>query len=196
MQAHSARVVSIDSGGHRARVLGRRDDLVREHLALIDQIARNVHSRLPPSFLLKDLIQTGRLALTAAATTYRPDQHGGTPFSAYARKPIRGAILESVRRRNFTEETLAERRDPAQMPEQAELATPELAIDSARLKRRMLGAAARLPHQQRTVLAHYYSTGEPTLDEVGRRMGLSGSRARQIHAEAVDGLRRLLREAV
>ncbi|MCU1325724.1 MAG: polymerase sigma factor, FliA/WhiG family/RNA polymerase sigma factor, sigma-70 family, partial [Bryobacterales bacterium] len=95
-----AKVVSIEAGSHRARLIERRNELVMSHLDLVESVARSVFAGLPPTFLLEDLIQTGRVALLDAATRYRPQQHGGAPFSAFARQVVRGAILNSTRRRH------------------------------------------------------------------------------------------------
>ena len=113
--ARKARVVSIDFGGHRAKVLARRDELVAENChctsgkpdsdCLVASIARRIMLRLPPSFEFDDLLQEGHIGLLSAATRYNPEAHNVTPFSAYARKVITGTIQMSIRRRNFTEAT-------------------------------------------------------------------------------------------
>lgn len=189
-----AQVVSIDFGGHRARVLARRDDLIQAHLGLVEQIARQVGAHLPPSFDLDDLVGVGNEALTRAAVRYRPSQHGSAPFSAYARLVVRGAMLDSVRgkryRENTTEPLPVDRVE--RIPPARELAA-DVAIDSARLRRRVEAAIELLPPQQRSVLSLYYGPSEPSLAEVGRRMGISRSRAQQVHSAAVDRMRELLR---
>jgi RNA polymerase sigma factor (sigma-70 family) len=97
--------VSIASGDHRARVLARRDDLITAHLHLVRPIARRIRKLTPSTFELDDLISEGTLGLIRAATLYLPEAHGGCPFSAFARPRIRGAILDSIRRRHFIENT-------------------------------------------------------------------------------------------
>jgi RNA polymerase sigma factor (sigma-70 family) len=208
----AALAVSIDTGGHRARVLASRDDLVTQHLGLVEGIARKVASALPPCFELDDLIATGHLALLHAATRYRPQAHNGTPFSAYARKAVHGAIVESVRRKRYTEATrpgleilqpkttrpregLLHDRD---IPEMARLATPavaEDALDAMRMARRLAEAVASLPAAQQRVLRIYYDADEPTLQEVARRLAFSKSRTRELHAAAIDELRHCFKRA-
>lgn len=98
-------VICIETGQRRIRVLAARNALVEQHLKLVPDIAGRIHKGLPPSFLLDDLIAEGNIGLIQAATRYRPRTHSGTPFSAYARKRIRGAIMDSVRRRHYAENT-------------------------------------------------------------------------------------------
>lgn len=208
----TASVVSIDAGSHRQRVLARRDELVTQHLELVEGIARSVARSLPPCFDLDDLIATGNLALIHAATRYRPRAHNGTPFAAYARKAIHGAIVESVRRRNYTEatrpglqivqpKTIRPRGGhllDTDIPEMARLATPavaEDAIDAMRLARRLAEAVAWLPPAQQRVLRIYYDADEPTLQEVARRLAFSKSRTRELHAAAIEELRRGFKRA-
>lgn len=185
-----AAVIPIDSGGHRDRFLRRRDALVEEHAELVVSIARRIAESLPPSFELDDLIATGQIALIQAATRYRPGEHGGTPFSAYARYVVRGAILDSVRRRHYAENTR-----PA-IDEDHDEASPapdhDAEIDTSRLSAKVHAAVQMLPKQQRRVLLAYYSPAEPSLSEVGRRLGIGATRASQIHAEALDAVRRIM----
>ena len=99
-----AKVVSITSGGHVARVRERRDELVLTHLSLAEGIARHVHRRLPPSFDLVDLIATANLALLHAAALWNPEKY--PQFGVFARYTIRGAVLDSdPGGRRYTENT-------------------------------------------------------------------------------------------
>jgi len=203
-------VVSIASGGHRERVIRRRDELALAHLSLVDGLARKVHRSLPPSFDLCDLIGEGLLALCAAALRYRPDAHGGAPFSAFARKGIRGAMLESVRRKRYVENTrpglevLAETKtgrerefgsrfdffdETAALDRAATAAVAEEALDAARLRRRIADAISWLPAAQRALLGHYYGPMEPTIGIVARSLGLSRAAALELHDEAIAAVR-------
>jgi RNA polymerase sigma factor (sigma-70 family) len=186
------KIVAIDFGGHRERVLARRDELVGEHLQLVLSIARQVKRRLPLSFDLDDLIAAGNLALTHAATRYRPSDHNETPFSAFARLAIHGAMIDTVRRKAFTEATRPGLDDA---PEPWFEPVIEICIDAGRLRDRLNDAIARLTPQHRSVLADYYGVEEPSLAVVATRIGLSPRRVGQLHAEAIDELRRCLRRA-
>lgn len=211
-----AKVVAIDAGNHRARVLARRDDLIAStyppgRLSLVERIARQVARSLPPSFDLEDLIGVGNIALIHAATRYRPGAHGGAPFEAYARKVIHGAILDSVRRNKYVENTRpgleviasnsadTEQVDnPTESPALIRAATPavaEDAIDASRMRRRIADAASWLSPAQRAVLAAYYAADEPTFDDVATRLGISRTRTRTLHAAGIDAMRTRLKRA-
>ena len=64
-----------------------------EHLGLVQPIA--LHYAYRTAQELDDLIQVGRLDLINAVKGFRASEQ--RPFSAYARPPIRGAILNYLR---------------------------------------------------------------------------------------------------
>ena len=209
---NTTNVVSIDSGGHRARVLDRRDELALTHLSLVDGLARDVHRSLPPSFDLADLVGVGLVALLQVALRYSPDSHGGTPFSAYARKGIRGAMLESVRRKRYVENTRpglevfrpGRRREEltetlssgmerlyggSALDRAAASPVAEDAIDAARLRHRVAEAISWLPAAQRALLERFYGRDEPTIGQVAKSLGLSRAAAIELHDTAIAGVR-------
>lgn len=181
-------VISIAAGGHRARVLARRDSLVEQHLDLVDSIARAVAASLPRTFELDDLIQVGRLGLLRAATNYRPDEHNDTPFSAYARPVIRGAILDSARRGKYVENT---RPSITEMPHPALECDAEGELDRARSRARLRRAVDGLAPRLKTVIQIHYGEDE-RLPLVGAALGVGKSRASQLHLEALQELRAVL----
>lgn len=75
----------------RSQVL--RNARVQAHLALVGPIASHYAIRSRESN--DDLDQVGRLGLIRAAELY--DSHQAVPFSAYARRHVRGAILHYLR---------------------------------------------------------------------------------------------------
>lgn len=200
-------VVSIDSGGHRDRVLARRDELVKENLSLVPPIARRIALALPPCFDVDDLVAVGNLALIHAATRYRPLEHGGAPFSAFARPRIKGEILNSVTRRNWEEST----RPPIDdAPEPIEPACIEIDTDRRLLRERVAEAIGRLPAHQKAVIAAYYAETLPRARErltrkflpgsdhlvtVGSALGLPEWEVIRQHADAIAELRRRLKAA-
>jgi RNA polymerase sigma factor (sigma-70 family) len=78
-----------------------REALTLEHVDLADRIASSCRRYLPPWIDRDEARAVARLALCEAARSYDPDRHGGTPFSAYARLRIRGAVLDLHRRKNY-----------------------------------------------------------------------------------------------
>lgn len=84
----TTRSTSISAGSVEAR--NRR---VEHYRALVRPIALHYHHRSPEP--LDDLIQVGLMGLLRAAELYRPAM--ATPFEAFARPHIRGALLHYLR---------------------------------------------------------------------------------------------------
>ena len=207
--------VCITTGNHRARVLARRDALVVEHLHLVAPIAGTIRRTLPPCFDLDEMIAVGQFALVRAATRYRPAEHDGTPFDAYARAAIAGAIKDTFRRKKWQEltacgldETGAERRDSEgdgdrRTPsprENAVLEFPAPAIE-ARIDLARRFASLRnlittcLTSREAAVVDLYYSPAMPDLPAVARELGITRAMAEKAHASAIRTLRARFDEA-
>ncbi|RMG29714.1 MAG: RNA polymerase sigma factor FliA [Gammaproteobacteria bacterium] len=77
-----------------------QDELVMQHAPLVKRIAYHLMSRLPPSVQADDLIQAGMIGLLEAARNYDPSQ--GASFETYAGIRIRGAMLDEIRRTDWT----------------------------------------------------------------------------------------------
>ncbi len=77
-----------------------QDDLVVQHGALVKRIAYHLMNRLPPSVQAEDLIQAGMIGLLEASRNYDPSQ--GASFETYAGIRIRGAMLDEIRRSDWT----------------------------------------------------------------------------------------------
>ncbi|GAB6068068.1 RNA polymerase sigma factor FliA [Methylothermus subterraneus] len=76
------------------------DQVVAQYAPLVQRIAYHLKGRLPPSVLLDDLIQAGMVGLLEAARQYDASQ--GADFKTYAGIRIRGAMLDEVRRHDWT----------------------------------------------------------------------------------------------
>lgn len=81
-----------------------QDQWVVEHAQLVNKIARHLIARLPAHFQLDDLIQAGMMGLLEAAHKYDSDK--GASFETFASIRIRGAMLDEVRRQEWTPRTL------------------------------------------------------------------------------------------
>lgn len=73
---------------------------VLTHVPLVKRIAYHLLGKLPDSVLVDDLIQAGMLGLLEAAKKYDVSQ--GASFETYAGIRIRGAMLDEVRRSDWT----------------------------------------------------------------------------------------------
>ena len=70
--------------------------LITDHVGLALKIARRIASRLPAIVSREDVESAALLGLTEAASRY--DDQRNEPFIAFAKKRIRGAVLDHLRR--------------------------------------------------------------------------------------------------
>jgi RNA polymerase sigma factor for flagellar operon FliA len=74
--------------------------LVEKHAVLVKRIAHHLAARLPDSVLIDDLIQAGMIGLLEAAKNF--DGSKGASFETYAGIRIRGAMLDEIRKGDWT----------------------------------------------------------------------------------------------
>lgn len=79
---------------------GSLETQVIQHMGLVKRIAYHLLNKLPDSVLVDDLIQAGALGLVEAIKHYDAGQ--GASFETYAGIRIRGAMLDEVRRADWT----------------------------------------------------------------------------------------------
>jgi RNA polymerase sigma factor for flagellar operon FliA len=72
-----------------------RNQLVMEHVDFVKTLARGLSHRLPPQIECAELVSVGVIGLIDAANRYEPDR--GVPFTAFARRRVHGAMLDSLR---------------------------------------------------------------------------------------------------
>jgi len=75
-------------------------ELIREYTPLVKRIAHHLLARLPASVVLDDLLQAGMIGLLEASRRY--DASKGASFETFAGIRIRGAIIDEVRRGDWT----------------------------------------------------------------------------------------------
>ena len=75
-------------------------ELVHQYAPLVKRIALHLLARLPSHLVLDDLIQAGMVGLLEAFSKYDPSK--GASFETYAGIRIRGAIIDEVRRGDWT----------------------------------------------------------------------------------------------
>ncbi len=74
--------------------------LLEQHTVLVTRIAYHLLARLPASVLVDDLIQSGMIGLFEAANNF--DNTKGASFETFAGIRIRGAMLDEIRRGDWT----------------------------------------------------------------------------------------------
>src|SRR6056300_340677 len=75
-------------------------ELVHQYAPLVKRIAHHLLARLPSHLVVDDLIQAGMIGLLEAFSKYDPSK--GASFETYAGIRIRGAIIDEVRRGDWT----------------------------------------------------------------------------------------------
>src|SRR5271156_3701353 len=77
-----------------------QQELVLKHADLVKRIAYHLVSRMPPNVEVDDLIQSGMIGLLDAAKHYSANK--GANFETYAGIRIRGAMLDEVRKSDWS----------------------------------------------------------------------------------------------
>jgi len=71
------------------------DSLVRDHLTLVRTAVADLSARMPRHALRDDLVSAGMVGLAQAARGF--DDSRGVPFDRYAKRRIKGALLDELR---------------------------------------------------------------------------------------------------
>ncbi len=90
----------VTSTAYAQEVQVSQDSLVVEHAQLVKRIAYHLVSRLAGNVDVDDLIQAGMIGLLEASRKY--DASRGANFQTFAGIRIRGAMLDEVRRSDWT----------------------------------------------------------------------------------------------
>ncbi|MFN4262315.1 MAG: RNA polymerase sigma factor FliA [Thioalkalivibrionaceae bacterium] len=87
---------------YQQAAVAARDEraLLREHFELVRRIAYHLAARLPDSVQIDDLIQAGTIGLLEASRTFVDREVA--QFETYASIRIRGAMLDELRRSDWT----------------------------------------------------------------------------------------------
>jgi RNA polymerase sigma factor for flagellar operon FliA len=78
----------------------QRERLLLDHLPQVRYLARRIHNRLPPQVPLEDLIHAGVIGLIDAVDKFDPGKR--VQLKSYAKFRIRGAIVDSLRKMDWS----------------------------------------------------------------------------------------------
>lgn len=76
------------------------ENLVEKNISLVKRIAQHLAARLPSTVDIDDLMQSGMVGLLEAASNFDPSK--GASFETYAGIRIRGAMLDDIRKHDWT----------------------------------------------------------------------------------------------
>lgn len=176
----------------------RQAALITENLDLVRKIAVHMARSLPPCFDVDDLIGAGNVALIGIAKRYKPLMNEN--FAAYAKFRIRGAMLDSVKRRRWLEATM----EPIPNPEEKEIrgsgklaAVPmvlpkfEAEMDRTGLEEKLWRLVSYLRDDQGRAIVEMRYRDNLTAAQIGGLLGINASRVSRLYAEALLELRQL-----
>ena len=90
-----------------AEQAAKEDQLVREHLPLVQYVVSEVAHRVPNHVSRSDLVSAGMLGLAQAARSFDPER--GIAFDRFASTRIRGALLDELRGRDWASRSVRSR---------------------------------------------------------------------------------------
>ena len=115
--------------------------------------------------------------------------HMGSDETRLGRTIVRINIIESTSPLATVDSATAANLPPVMVP--LELPTPDKACERGEVATRIREAIKALPWRERKVIGLYYY-GEVTMKEIGSEIGVNESRVSQLHARAVQRLRKML----
>ena len=148
-----------------------------------------------------DLVQSGIVGLIEAAIRYKDD---GVPFDAFARKRIKGAMIDEIRYLNYTgrkkkdlpfeicslDSQIGESNDMHDVVPDKNVRTQPGYVDYIDL----WDTVEQLEHCAKIVIKHYYRE-DIKLKKIGEMMSVSEGRVCQIKNEAIKKMQNFYREA-
>ncbi len=163
-------------------------------LELIGVVARALRRRLPPMVELGDLIGDGFIGLHSASRRF--DAGHGIGFERFARRWIRGAMLDGLRARDWLPRQI--RSSPGPAPRFLPLLSSHCAyrpdIEQKLADLEWIGVALKkLPVRWRLVLQLYYLEALP-MKQVGAMLGVTEARISQLHALSLKKLSAISRQ--
>src|SRR6478736_3149949 len=109
--------IDTEIGGHRVKPAQKadidieratyEDNLVRQHLPLVQYVVSEVAHRVPSHVSRSDLVSAGMLGLAQAARSFDPER--GIAFDRFASTRIRGALLDELRGRDWASRSVRAR---------------------------------------------------------------------------------------
>jgi RNA polymerase primary sigma factor len=168
-----------------------RSRIVRANLRLVVSIAKKHVGR---SQSLLELISDGNVSLLHAVEKF--DYSRGYRFSTYASWAIMRNFARSVSKERYQMDRFATTQDEV-LDVTAGLQTYDPnEVNLGELRESLDALMARLSPRERTILTAHYGLDEQgqstTFDELGKKMGISKERVRQIETKALGKLREIM----
>jgi RNA polymerase sigma factor FliA len=187
-----------------------RDALIRHYLPTVEFLSARLSRHVPDSYR-QDLYSFGLIGLMDAVDKFRPEL--GNRFETYGSRRIRGAMSDGIRSLSWlprragqaasriiekivpvdfqTAENATGTRLEDTLPDSDSIQCDEIELESDHAE--VLEALDELPDRERFVIVeHYFS--HRRLADIGNEMGVTESRACQLHRRALRMLETILLE--
>lgn len=171
----------------------QQEHWIEQCQGLVRSLAVRIHRKLPACIELDDLIAYGELGLLEAAQSFDPRR--GCQFSTFAYYRIRGAIYDGAAKMGWGVSVAQPPLDAAGsesrcLEDASQTAPPTTAMESE-LNERLHEMVDTLPQAAADLIRATFFEGL-TLEEAGRRQGLSKSWASRVRTRALQSLARSL----
>jgi RNA polymerase sigma factor (sigma-70 family) len=167
----------------------QREKCIISLMPMVERIARDVRPMFAAHIELDDLTQAGHLGLVRAAAVFDPAKASAVGFESFAYFRVRGAIIDSQKRRAYREEAnvslQALRSEDGWLPPALDRdpgPLPDHMVECEQIRGMLTAALDELPDVERRVLRAQLA-GEP-VRAVARAVGMSPTWTRAKLAEA------------
>jgi len=195
---------SIDPARAKTAELDRIEELQEEALAVKNQIIRanlrlvvSIAKRhVGPSNNFFELVSDGNMSLIRAVEKF--DYSRGNKFSTYASWAIMKNFARTIPEENYRRDRFVTGHEEM-FEAAADNRTDEHEYESAlkRMQEAFKGMLGRLDERERKIITSRFGLGghaERTLEQLGRELGITKERVRQIESRGVDKLRKIAGE--
>ena len=168
-----------------AALLARKtllDVVIVGAMPMVNRNATSIAAQMPGRVDRSDLVDVGYLALVKAAQKF--DASLGWTLAAYARRAVRGAMWDAVRRRNWTEMSHLELKPELVEDVSDRRQGPEEMLRQSRNRKAAAQALTCLSERERTIVGLYYGE-QDTLQTIGSSLGLTRTSVCRIHRRAI-----------
>jgi RNA polymerase sigma factor (sigma-70 family) len=173
--------------------LAVKNQIIRANLRLVVSIAKR---HVGPTNNFFELVSDGNMSLIRAVEKF--DYARGNKFSTYASWAIMKNFARTIPEENYRRDRFVTGHEEM-FEAAADNRTDEHEYESAlkRMQEAVKGMLGRLDDRERLIIVSRYGlngTSEQTLEQLGRELGITKERVRQIESRAQDKLRRFASE--
>jgi RNA polymerase primary sigma factor len=173
--------------------LAVKNQIIRANLRLVVSIAKR---HVGPTNNFFELVSDGNMSLIRAVEKF--DYSRGNKFSTYASWAIMKNFARTIPEENFRRDRFVTGHEEM-FEAAADTRTDEHEYESAlkRMQEAVKGMLGKLDERERRIIISRYGlsgASEQTLEQLGRELGITKERVRQIESRAQDKLRRFASE--